>query len=161
MSGERLKRILFVLLLLSLSVIWLYNLTLFLPKSESTYYKTTKSKSQAKEIIKASTFDFDWGYRIKDNLPDPFKPFYKKSSFNVQEKNRQPIKPEIVFSHPFKYIGLIKGKRNNCGILIDRSGKTYAVVPGDTLEMTTIIKINEDILELRYQGKVFELKLNE
>lgn len=161
MSGDRFKRVLFIVLFLSFSAIWLYNLTLFLPKSETTYYKTTKSESQDKKIVKASVFEFDWGYEIKDNLPDPFKPFYKKSSINIQRQNQEPVKPEIVINHPFKYIGFIEGKRNNCGVLTDRAGKTYVVVQGDTLEMTTILKIGGDILELKYQGKKFELKLNE
>jgi len=162
MSSARIKRILFVGLLLAFSGIWLYNLSIFLPKSEGTYYRSTsKAKSSPDNIVKASVFDFAWGYKLDSKLSDPFIPFYKKNAKRVTNQHQPEIIPEIVTDHPYRYIGYLQGKAKSCGILTDRLGKSYVVVPGDTLAMTKIIKVYQDSLKLEYQGKIFIIELNE
>ncbi|MCP4580525.1 MAG: hypothetical protein GY839_02825 [candidate division Zixibacteria bacterium] len=161
MNASKFKKIIFVGLLVAFGGIWAYNLTLFIPKSKTEYMKASYDlKTPANKTIRASSFDFDWGYKLVDNLHDPFIPFYNKITKPV-ETEQPMIVPEIVIDQPFKYIGLIKGKNKTCGILTDRAGKTYVVVAGDTLTSTKILKVKEDILKLEYQGKEFELELNE
>jgi hypothetical protein len=160
MTAPGLKRVLFIVLLLAFAGVWLYNLTLFLPSSEATYFRTATDEEPIPPKTKeASLFNLSWGYKLEEPLPDPFVPFYNNAT---PPKDSLPvIIPEIVIDQPYQYIGLIKGKRKNCGILRHRSGDTYVVVPGDTLSMTTILKVNEKYIEFKFQDKIFKLELNE
>lgn len=160
MNADKFKKTIFVVLLIVFGGIWAYNLMLFVPKSETTFFKATTNINRSdKNVQQASAFNFDWGYKLSDNIPNPFKSFYKDIKLVVE--NMPVVVPEIVIDQPFKYIGLIKANKRICGILADRAGRTYVVVAGDTLESTRITRVNEEYLKLEYQGKEFELKLNE
>jgi hypothetical protein len=160
MNVDKLKKTIFVVLLVAFGGIWAYNLMLFLPKSETTFFKaTTNINEPVNRIQKASAFNFSWGYELAENIPDPFKPFYIDNKPMAVDTTF--IIPEIVIDQPFKYIGLIKARKRICGLLADRTGRTYVVAAGDTLELTKITKVNEKYLKLKYQGKEFELELNE
>jgi len=160
MNADKLKKTIFVVLLVAFGGIWAYNLALFLPKSETAFFRTSANvKNPDKRIYQASAFNFNWGYELAENIPDPFKPFYIYNKPIIVDTAF--IVPEIVIDQPFKYIGLIKAKKRICGILADRAGRTYVVAAGDTLESTKITKVNEKYLKLKYQGKEFELELNE
>ena len=163
MTGDKLKRIMFVVLLLAFAGIWGYNMTLFLPKSEESYLKkAVQTKSIESGSAQASVFNFSWGYNLPEKVSDPFIPFYKRTNLApIPDTNQVTIIPEIVIDQPFRYLGLIKGSKRVCGIIADRGGRTYVVAPGDTLEFTKIIKVNDKLLKLKYQGKEFELELNE
>jgi len=163
MSSDKIKKILFVVLLAIMALIWGNNILSLLPKPATEYYRTKNDVDDKKKgEVRASTFNFDTGYKVNSKISDPFMPFYKSEPVAEKPDSLVPkIVPQIVIDHPFKYVGLIKGSKRICGILSDRAGKTYVVAKGDSLESTKILKVTPEIVKLRYQGKEFELELNE
>jgi hypothetical protein len=163
MSGDRIKKIIFIILFAAFAIIWGNNILSLLPKPAAEYYRTKSSDKSKKPItVGASVYSFETGYDIVGKVHDPFRPFYTKTSLTAkQDTIEAKIIPQIVIDQPFSYKGLIKGTRRVCGIISDRAGKTYIVAKGDTLESTKVLSVAPDIIKLRYQGKDFKLELNE
>jgi hypothetical protein len=160
MNSDRLKKSIFIVLLLAFSGVWLYNLGVFLPKAQYNYFRQVdKSLEKKADLTNKTSLNPNWGYEYSSSLQNPFMPFYAKRQIENDKAN--PISPELIIKAPYKYIGILSGNKGACGIIENTTGQSFVVSPGDTLESIRVLAINAKYMKISYQGNSVKLNLYE
>lgn len=150
---NRFGKKIFTVLLISASIIWIYDLSLILrvvfPESEGDKVRTSKA-----------ALEIPVSFVYKPDFRDPFfcrEIMEAKQEKDIEVKKVKRVKKEEV-KLPQCSIGGIVYNTSNPMALFEYKGGSKMIKEGDVVDSIRIVKITPDTVTVRYKSKRFFLK---